>query len=203
MKCLQRPHCSPALGHLFKMQVRFCLLFAQSPQWLLLSLKVKAAKVCKKLQSLCDMPVPTAPPTLLSPPLPPQPHWPLQFSEPQKEASSSSKGVFAIPPAWDSPLQRDAGLLSPLLRALLRGPISGTLSLTALLNITPPLHPFSGAYFLPLFCGCFLHCATILPPVVFLFIFSPLALLNVNPQRASTLSFVESLMPGHSINGSI
>lgn len=77
IKCLDLPHSFPAPSRLFKMQARFSLLFAQSLQWLLISLKVKAAKVCKKLQSLCDVPIPMTLPTLSSPADLPQPLWPL------------------------------------------------------------------------------------------------------------------------------
>ena len=82
MKCLELPHSSLAPGCLLKMQIRFCLLFSQSTQWLFFShpkkkKKKKPARVCKKLQSLCDMPVLMIPPTPSAPPLPPQPHWPL------------------------------------------------------------------------------------------------------------------------------
>ena len=51
---------------------------AQSNQWLFFShSKKKKAKVCKKLQSLCDMPILTTSPTPSAPRLSPQPHWPL------------------------------------------------------------------------------------------------------------------------------
>ena len=100
MKCLELPHWSLVPSHLLKMQVRLCLLSAQSNQWLFFShsKKKKKAKVCKKLQSLCDMPILTTSPTPSAPRLSPQPHWPLCNSLNHEKPSPLSASLPFCPP---------------------------------------------------------------------------------------------------------
>ena len=77
-------------------------LCSKQPVAFLLSFKKKnkkqKPKVCKKLQSLCDMPVLMTSPTPLAPPLPPQPHWPLCNSLNHEKPSPVSASLPFCPP---------------------------------------------------------------------------------------------------------